>query len=127
MAENKKSKVLLIEDDTFMIELLARDLETAGFEVAVAKTGTEGVEKFATAQPDLILLDLLLPDLGGFEALRQIRRHPKGPDTKVMILSNIAEGPDMEEAKRLGVIEYLVKANFTLPEIIEKIKKNLAL
>lgn len=119
----QKKKILLIEDDTFMIELLARDLEAAGFIVSVAKTGTEGVQKFGEVGPDLILLDLLLPDLGGFEALRQIRRHPSGPQTKVMILSNIAEGPDMEEAKRLGVLEYLVKANYTLPEIVGKVQE----
>ncbi len=123
--ETKKKKILLVEDDVFMVELLAKDLETAGFEVVVAKNGNEGVKKFEESAPDIVLLDLLLPDQNGFETLRQIRRHPGGPATKVMILSNIAEGPDMEEAKRLGVVEYLIKANFTMQEIVKKIKEAL--
>lgn len=123
--QKKKSKVLLVEDDVFMIELLAKDLEEAGMEVTTAKTGVEGVQKFQENAPDIILLDLLLPDQGGFETLRQIRRLPNGPQTKVMILSNIAEGPDMEEAHRLAVKDYLVKANFTLPEIVKKVQEVL--
>lgn len=107
----------------FMIELLAKDLERAGFEVTIATTGSEGVKRFGDTKPDLILLDILLPDQNGFDALREIRRDPAGRATKVMVLSNIAEGPDMEEAKRLGVVEYMVKANFTLPEIVKKVQE----
>lgn len=121
-----KSKVLVVEDDIFMIELLAKDLQSSGYPVAIAKTGAEGVQKFQEENPAIILLDLLLPDVGGFEALRQIRRLPKGNEVKVIILSNIGEGPDLEEAKRLGVNEYLIKANFTLPEIIKKVEEVLA-
>lgn len=124
--EAKKKKILLIEDDVFMVELLAKDLGAAGYEVNVAKNGKEGVNKFEEGAPDIVLLDLLLPDQNGFETLRQIRRHPGGPATKVMILSNIAEGPDMDEAKRLGVVEYLVKANYTLQEIVKKIQEVIA-
>jgi CheY-like chemotaxis protein len=123
--ETKKKKILLVEDDVFMIELLAKDLASAGYEVVVAKNGNEGVKKFEESAPDVVLLDILLPDQNGFETLRQIRRHPGGPAAKVMILSNIAEGPDREEAKRLGVTEYLVKANFTLQEIVKKIQEVL--
>lgn len=124
--QNNKTKVLVIEDDIFMVELLAKELVAAGFETIIAKTGVEGLEKFKTDKPDLILLDILLPDQNGFETLRLIRRLPDGPETKVMVLSNIGEGPDVEEAKRLGVKDYLVKANFTLPEIIAKIQGVLA-
>lgn len=124
--ETKKPKVLLIEDDIFMIELLAKDLEAAGMEVVIAKSGVEGVKRFEEGKPDIVLLDLLLPDQNGFETLRKIRRHPDGPKTRVMILSNIAEGPDMDEAKRLGVVDYLVKANFTLSEVVKKIQEALA-
>ena len=126
MAESeKKAKVLVVEDDIFMIELLAKDLQGANYEVVIAKTGAEGVKKFEEERPHIILLDLLLPDVGGFEALRQIRRLPGGNTVKVMVLSNIGEGPDIEEAKRLGVNDYLIKANFTLPEIISKIEEVL--
>ena len=125
MAEETKKKILLIEDDVFMVELLAKDLQAAGFIVDTAKSGSEGVKKYEEGSPDIVLLDIMLPDQNGFDALRQIRRHSKGPSTKVVILSNVAEGQDMEEAKRLGVIEYLVKANYTLQEIVQKIKDAL--
>lgn len=124
--QKKNNKILLVEDDVFMMELLARDLRNAGFEVIVAKTGLEGVEGFEKEKPDLILLDLLLPDMGGFDALRKIRRLSDGLKARVVILSNLSEGPDQEEAKRLGVVDYLIKANYTLPEIISKIKGIIA-
>lgn len=125
MEESRKKKILLIEDDVFMVELLVKDFEAAGFEVIAAKTGAEGLESFEKQKPDVILLDIILPDQGGFEILRQIRRTPEGANVKVLVLSNISESPDIEEAKRLGALEYMVKANLTLPEIIEKVQKCL--
>ena len=127
MVDEKKSKVLLIEDDAFMSELLTIALARAGFEIANAKTGWEGVSKFQEWHPDLILLDLILPDQNGFEALRQIRRMPGGPETKVIVLSNLAQESNGEEAGRLGALDYLVKSNFALDEIIAKIKSVLNL
>ena len=128
MAEEiKKTKILLIEDDAFMSELLTQTLAHADFDIANAKTGGEGVSKFKEWHPDLILLDLILPDQNGFEALRQIRRSPGGPETKVIVLSNLSRDTQGEEASRLGVVDYLVKANFSLDEIIAKIKSVLAL
>ena len=125
MAEEQKPKILMIEDDVFMSDLLGQALDKAGFEVAAAKSGTEGVDKFKEAKPDIILLDLLLPDQNGFEALRQIRRLPHGPETKVLVLSNLAKESNGEEAKRLGAVDYMVKANFSLDEIISKIREVL--
>ncbi len=125
--EQKAPKILLIEDDTFMIELLVMELKKAGFDVTVARTGHEGVEEYKKAVPDLILLDLLLPDQNGFEALREIRRMPEGPQTKVVVLSNLSESQHIEEAKRLGTLDYLVKTNHTLPEIAAKVKQALGM
>ncbi|QQG45569.1 MAG: response regulator [Candidatus Sungiibacteriota bacterium] len=123
MTENKK--ILLIEDDVFMVGLLVHELQEAGFEVVTAKTGVEGIKKFPEVKPDLILLDILLPDQNGFDTLRTIRRQPGGPGTKVIVLSNLAEWSDVEEAKRLGALDYLVKTNFSLEEIVEKIQSAL--
>jgi len=122
-----KQKILLVEDDIFMVELLAQELSGAGFEVSLAKTGKEGIQKFREINPDLVLLDILLPDANGIEVLRNIRREPQGAYAKVMILSNISEGSDVDEAKKLNVVDYLVKANTSLTEIAEKAKKALGL
>ncbi len=120
-----KKKILLIEDDVFMGDLLGRALERAGFALTAAKTGGEGVTKFQEAKPDLVLLDLILPDQNGFEALRQIRRAAGGADAKVLVLSNLARESQFEEAKRLGVADYLVKANVSIDEILAKINEVL--
>lgn len=117
-----KKKILLVEDDVFMVDLLTKELQQGGFDVVVAHTGTEGVQKFKEVKPDLVLLDLFLPDLNGFEVLRQIRQDEVGYTTKVVILSNASEEQNIKEAQRLGVVDYLVKANFSLPEIVEKIR-----
>lgn len=121
-----KFKILLVEDDLFMVDLLTKELSAFNYEVEIAKTGVEGVEKFRSFKPDLILLDILLPDQNGLETLRQIRREPEGRQTKAMILSNLGETTDIEEAKRLEVIDYMVKANFSLTEVVEKIRRVLS-
>ena len=120
--DDKKIKVLIIEDDVFMSDLLSKALTRAGFDTMSAKTGAEGIARFNEKKPDVILLDILLPDESGLEALRTIRRLPGGPEVKVIVLSNLSREANAEEAKRLGAAEYLVKVNFSLDEIIEKIR-----
>ncbi|TSC69444.1 MAG: hypothetical protein G01um101466_41 [Parcubacteria group bacterium Gr01-1014_66] len=125
--ESPKRKVLLVEDDVFMLDLVSQELAGAGFHVIVAKNGAEAVAQFLQTKPDLILLDLLLPDQNGYDALRTIRTHPGGADVKVMVLSNLSETTNIEEGKKLGVLDYLVKANHTLPEIVQKVQSVLGL
>ena len=120
--ESGKAKILIVEDDAFMVDLLSKELISIGYQVEVAKTGLEGVDKFFNFKPKLVLLDILLPDQNGFDVLRQIRRNPEGREAKVLILSNLDSQPDLEEAKRLGAVDYLVKANFSLTDIVAKIR-----
>src|SRR3989344_7103684 len=120
--EVKKIKILIVEDDMFMVELLGTELRNSGFEVEVAANGAEALPKFRQFIPDLLLLDILLPDINGFDVLRQIRREPGGVEAKAIFLSNLGETKDMDEAKRIGALDYFVKANFSLSEIVEKIK-----
>lgn len=105
-----------------MVELLTNELKNAGLETYSFQMGQDAINKFSELQPDLVVLDLLLPDKNGLEVLREIRRLPNGVHLKVMVLSNMAEDADKEKAKRLGVNEYLVKANYSLPEILAKIQ-----
>ena len=123
--DTKKIKVLVVEDDMFMSDLLQKALDRAGFEAIAARTGAEACVKFTETHPDLMLLDLLLPDENGFETLRKIRRLEHGPDIKVIVLSNLTRESNAEEARRLGAEEYLVKVNFSLDEIVEKIRSVL--
>ncbi len=120
--EPTKAKILIVEDDTFMVDLLSKELATFGYRIEIAKNGLEGVDKFHSFKPNLILLDILLPDQNGFDVLRQIRREPAGYETKVLVLSNLDKRSDLEEAKRLNATDYLVKANFSLSEIVARIR-----
>lgn len=122
-----KKKILLVEDDVFMIDLLVHELVGAGFEVAVSKSGKDGFDKFKSEKPDLMLLDILLPDENGLELLRRIRREPNGPELKVVMLSNLSESSEIDEAKRLGALAYLVKANSSLQDIVATIQHVLGL
>ena len=122
----EKKKILLVEDDVFMIELFAKAAQDAGFAIENSQTGNDAIQKVSSMNPDLIVLDIMLPDMNGFEILRQIRRQPEGPSRKVFILSNLSEARDIDEAKRLGALEYMVKANTALTEIMEKIQAALA-
>ncbi len=127
MTDGIGTKVLLVEDDVFMAELLAGELSRAGLNVTIGKTGKEGVESFLATAPDIVLLDLLLPDMHGFEVLQKIRQDPSRGNTKVVILSNLSEGRDVDEARRLGATDYLVKVNYSIPEIVEKVRVWLGL
>ena len=118
--------ILVIEDDKFLRELIVQKLLKQEFEVAEAVDGEQGLKKTKEGKPDLILLDLILPGIDGFEVLSEIKQDPKLSSIPVIILSNLGQKDDIEKGLKLGAVDYLVKAHFTLKEIIEKIKKALA-
>ena len=119
---DKKTKVLIVEDEEILLTALSEELKQEGFDVAGAKDGVEGVEKAASEKPDLILLDLVMPRLDGIGALKQLK---EGPDTKaipVVILTNLSDYDKISDALSLGAMDYLVKANYRLEELVTKIK-----
>ncbi len=115
-------KVLLVEDDRFLRELIAQKLEREGFDVMQAVDGEEALRKVGERKPEIVLLDLILPGIGGFDVLKKIK---EGPDTNgipVVILSNLGQREDVEKGLGLGATDFLIKAHFTPGEIITKIK-----
>jgi DNA-binding response OmpR family regulator len=118
-----KKKVLIIEDEKDLRFFIARALKEEGFEVIEAIDGEEGIEKAKKEKPDLILLDLLLPGISGYEVLIRIKKDPELEIIPVLILSNLGQQEEIEKGLKLGAVDYLIKANFTLNEIIERIKK----
>ena len=123
MATEKKM-VLVIEDDQFLRELLLRKLAHEQIEAEGSIDGEDGLEKIKKLSPNLVLLDLMLPVLDGFEVLKRVRRDPDAQRAKlpIVILSNLGQESDIEKGKQLGANDYMVKANFTTTEIIDKIK-----
>lgn len=118
-------KILIIEDDKFLRELTAQKLLKEGYDVIEAIDGEEGVKKAIEEKPDLILLDLILPGIDGFEVLAKIKEDSVISKTPVIILSNLGQKDDVERGMSLGASDYLIKAHFTPAEIIGKIKSVL--
>lgn len=119
-------RILIVEDDDFLRSLAVTKLTTEGFAMEVASSGDEGLEKVLTTPPDLMILDLMLPQVSGFEILEKVRTNEATKKLKVIVFSNLGEEADIKKCLDLGVSEYLVKANFTLDELAEKIKTVLA-
>jgi len=117
--------ILVIEDDKFLRELISRKLTGEGFDVLEAVDGEEGIKKIKEGKPDLVLLDLILPSIDGFEVLTRVRDDPAVSSIPIIILSNLGQREEVEKGLKLGAIDYLIKAHFTPGEIIEKIKNVL--
>jgi len=117
--------ILVVEDDKFLRELIVRKLTEEKFLILEAIDGEEGIKKIKEGKPDLILLDLILPGIDGFEVLSQIKKEQELSLIPVIILSNLGQKNDVEKGLKMGAVDYLIKAHFTPGEIIEKIKNNL--
>jgi len=117
-----KRKILIVEDDRFLRELMARKLKMENFEVIEAEEGGEGLKKIREEKPDLVLLDLILPEMDGFEVLEQKRKDEVIKNIPVIILSNLGQKEEIDRGLQLGAKDYLVKAQFSPSEIVEKIK-----
>ena len=116
------AKILIVEDDKFLRELIVKKLTGEGFETEEAIDGEDGIKKAKSVQPDLILLDLILPGMDGFGVLTEIKKDQNISSIPVIILSNLGQKEDVDKGIKLGASDYLVKAHFTPNEIVEKIK-----
>jgi DNA-binding response OmpR family regulator len=116
-------KILVIEDDKFLRELLVGKLAAEGHQLTIATDGKEAIAALDQPLPDLVLLDLLLPDLSGFQILEQMKARAAWKPVPVIVLSNLDQKEDLEKAKALGAVDFMIKANFSLNEIIARIKK----
>ena len=121
----EKISILVIEDDKFLRELLVRKLGTSGFNVLFAVDDEEALKKLKEKTPQLILLDLVLPGIDGFDVLKHIKENPLTKNIPVIILSNLGQQEEVEKGIRLGADDYLIKAHFTPDEIIEKSRRIL--
>lgn len=115
-------KVLIVEDDKFLRDLMSQKLSHDGFTVKEAIDGEEGIKSATQDPPDLILLDLLLPRIDGFGVLEKIKKDAKLANIPVVILSNLGQKEDVTKAMAMGAQDFLIKSNFTLGEVVEKIK-----
>jgi CheY-like chemotaxis protein len=117
--------ILLVEDDPFVVDIYTTKLESAGFSVEVAEDGEEALRKLKEKKPDLMILDIVLPNIDGWELLKMIRSELGMEDLKVVVLSNLSQKEEVQKGLALGVIRHFVKASFTPSEVVEEIKKIL--
>ena len=125
--ESNHIKVMLVEDDSFLRDICAKKLSKEGFEVYEAIDGEDALKNVEKIHPDIVLLDIILPAIDGFEVLEKIRAlsNPEVQKVPIIMLSNLGQKDDIEKAIKIGANDYLVKAHFNTEEIIEKIKKEL--
>lgn len=119
------SKIAIIEDDPVISQMYRMKFEADGFEVQLANNGERGIALVEHFKPDLILLDLQMPQMSGTEALAKIRKGEEGKNTPVIILTNLGEEESPKSLRDLGIHSYIVKAELTPRQVVQKVKDAL--
>jgi DNA-binding response OmpR family regulator len=114
--------VLLVEDDLPMVKMYSTKLKAEGFQTQVAYDGEEGLKKIKEEKIDLVLLDLMIPKIGGMDLLEKLRADTKLAKTPVIILSNLSQEQDIQRASELGVKHFLIKSNYTPSQVVAVVK-----
>lgn len=120
------TKIAIIEDESAIAEMYRFKLQQAGYEVSCAFNGKEGLELVKSFKPELILLDLMLPEMSGDAMLEKVRAADWGKDIKVLILTNLSEDVAPPKLSSLSVDRYIIKANYTPAQVVEIVSEVLA-
>ncbi|MEO5499782.1 MAG: response regulator [Candidatus Saccharimonadales bacterium] len=121
------TKIAIIEDDSVISQMYRMKFEADGFEVQVANNGKDGVVLVKEFVPDMVLLDMQMPVMNGDEALRQIRKTDWGKTVPVMVLTNLGEEEAPKDIRSLGIESYIVKADLTPRQVVDRVKSSLGL
>lgn len=116
-------KILLVEDDPFLIDIYGTKFKESGFELEIVSDGSEVISKAKEMKPDVVVLDIVLPQMDGWEVLKGLREEESLKDLKIIILSNLGQKEEVEKGIAMGAISYLIKAHYTPSEVVEEIKK----
>lgn len=125
MTDSKNPVIVLADDESFITTAYKEGFERAGFVVHVTDNGEDAVKMTKELKPDIVCLDLIMPKMNGFEALKAIKADPSLKDIPVAILSNLSQGTDEKEAKELGADDFVVKSDHSLIQVIERLNKLL--
>ena len=123
--ESKKVKVLIIEDDSFLLRMYADKFEIENFKVFIADEGKKGLRVAQKELPDIILLDIILPGMNGFEILKELKANQTTEKIPVILLTNLSQRDDVDQGLTLGAKDYLIKAHFMPSEVVAKVKNIL--
>lgn len=119
-----KRKILIIEDEIILSDLLAKKLKGLGFEVAQAFDGLEGIKMLKEFNPNLLLLDIVMPKLDGFQVMKKIKEENLHP-IPIIIISNSGQKVELDKAKEMGASDFIIKAEINPEEVVEKVNKLL--
>lgn len=122
---DQKTKIVIVEDDIAIVQMYRMKFETEGFEVRFASDGEQGLRVIEKFQPDIVLLDLMMPIMGGAEMLTNMRQQPWGKDVKVIVLTNMGESEAPKDLQDQNVEAFIVKADMTPKQVAEKVKQVL--
>lgn len=117
------TRIAIIEDDPTISQMYRMKFEAEGFDARMAENGRIGIEVVKKFQPDVILLDIQMPEMNGAEALKEIRSHDWGKDIPVIVLTNLGEEEAPPEMRSLNIYSYIVKANFTPRQVVAHVKE----
>lgn len=122
MPDTKIHKILIIDDDPFILEMYVLKFKEEGFQIETAKDGKEGLKKIKEYEPDVVLLDIVMPIMDGFDVIRSLKRENVQTNAKIVLLTNLGQKDDVERGMQLGAHDYIIKAHFTPSEVVKKIK-----
>jgi CheY-like chemotaxis protein len=114
-------KILIVEDDKFLLNAYHAKFERTDFEVQLASDGEQAITLFKEFKPDVVLLDLIIPKINGFDVLRQIKADPAQKNTPVIVASNLGQKEDLDQAKALGADDFYIKSDSSIESIVEKV------
>jgi DNA-binding response OmpR family regulator len=123
---NKQKTVLLVEDDDNLANVYQTRLEAEGFRTVRVDNGGDALQAALQSKPDLILLDVMMPKVSGFDVLDILRNTPETAKSKIIMLTALSQDADKERAKSLGVDDYLVKSQVVIADVVDRVKQHLA-
>lgn len=123
---DQKPVVLLIEDDNLLVRMYQDKFTQDGYKVNVALDGEEGLAKLKEEKPTLILLDIMMPKVNGFEALKKIKADPDCKSIPVILLTNLGGQDDAKHGLEMGAVAYMIKSDYTPDQVVAKVKEILA-
>ncbi len=122
MAEQKKKTIMIIEDDPFLVKAYRFVFEKEALDIWVAQDGQQAIDMLKKEPPAIVLLDLMLPGVSGFDVLAAIRINENWKNVPVMIISNLGQASDVQKGKDMGAVDYMVKANTDISDIVQRVK-----
>lgn len=125
--DTRKRKILLVEDDTALASVYRSRLELEGFDVCEANNGEDALSLAVSEHPDLILLDVMMPKISGFDVLDILRNTPETTNIRVIMLTALSQPKDKERAEQLGVDGYLVKSQVVIGDVVERVRYHLGM